>query len=284
MWKRKKADEFTEFVPAGHYFSCLPTRSEIEKFRNFDWSPKQIRGIDLQGDEQRNLLSAFKPYYDTIPFSAARKTGLRYFYENNAFTYSDAIFLHCFIRHFQPRRIIEVGSGYSSCATLDTNELFMAESVRCTFIEPYPALLRSLLKPEDMTRIEILAAPVQEVPVSVFQTLEANDILFIDSTHVTKLGSDVNWLVFEVLPQLKQGVLIHFHDIYYPFAYPLPWLLEGRAWNETYLIRAFLQYNPAFKIRFFASYMVKTHSDWISGNMPDCLKNAGGSLWIEKKE
>ena len=112
--------------------------------------------------------------------------------------------------------------------------------------------------------------------------LEKNDILFIDSTHVSKAGSDVNYILFEILPTLKEGVIIHFHDVFYPFEYPQGWIEKGFAWNEDYLLRAFLMYNSNFELLFFNTYMEQFHKTWIAKNMPDILKNMGGGLWLRK--
>jgi hypothetical protein len=116
----------------------------------------------------------------------------------------------------------------------------------------------------------------------MFERLDAGDMLFIDSSHVAKAGSDVNFLVFEVLPRLAPGVLVHFHDIWYPFEYPRQWLDEGRAWNESYLIRAFLMFNPAFKIVLYNAYVTRFHQDYLAGAMPLYLKDTGGSLWLQR--
>src|SRR5207302_8473946 len=98
--------------------------------------------------------------------------------------------------------------------------------------------------------------------------LEDGDILFIDSTHVGKAGSDVNRFFFEILPALERGVVIHFHDIFYPFEYPARWLDEGRAWNEQYLLRAFLEFNEMFQIKLFTTFMETKHKQWFEEKMP----------------
>jgi hypothetical protein len=113
--------------------------------------------------------------------------------------------------------------------------------------------------------------------------LEANDILFIDSSHVSKAGSDVNHLFFTVLPRLKPGVLVHVHDVFYPFEYPLGWLRQGRAWNELYLLRAFLQYNTAFEMLFFNSFLWKHHKEQLAAKLPRMATNPGGSIWLRKR-
>lgn len=118
--------------------------------------------------------------------------------------------------------------------------------------------------------------------IELFESLQANDILFIDSTHVCKTYSDVNRIFFEILPHLSSGVHIHFHDIFYPFEYPRKWVYEGRAWNEAYLLRAFLQYNSAFQVVLMNTYMEHFFDTFFDQNMPLCMKAKGGSIWIQK--
>jgi hypothetical protein len=180
--------------------------------------------------------------------------------------------------------MIEVGSGYSSCVTLDTNDLFFKGSIRCTFIEPHTDTLFSLLRPDEGERLDVVPTRLQDVDLNVFQELGPNDILFIDSTHVSKTGSDVNFLFFEVLPRLVPGVFVHFHDIFYPFEYPPDWVYEGRAWSEAYLLRAFLLYNNAYRVIVHNSYLAKEHRDELNTLMPLCMKNTGASIWLQRTE
>jgi hypothetical protein len=186
------------------------------------------------------------------------------------------------MRFLRPQRIVEVGSGYSSCAILDVNELFFDNAIACTFIEPYPQLLRSVIGNSDRRSIRLIGQKVQDADLNVFRELQASDILFIDSSHVSKTGSDLNYILFKILPLLKKGVYIHFHDIFYPFEYPRNWVNEGRAWNETYMLRAFLQYNQSFQIRFFSTYLLRQYPEIFKEGLPLCLKEPGGNLWIEK--
>jgi Methyltransferase domain len=188
------------------------------------------------------------------------------------------------MRRFRPKRYLEVGSGFSSAVALDTSDLFLEAKVNFTFIEPYPDRLMEVLRPEDRAKCWLERRPVQEVPLEMFEELEENDVLFIDSAHVSKVGSDVNHMMFHVLPRLKPGVIIHIHDIFYPFEYPESWFREGRAWNETYLVRAFLQNNHAYKILLFASYLALRFPALLAEKMPLCLKNPGGALWLQKME
>jgi predicted O-methyltransferase YrrM len=282
--KLKRFGNQTPFVPNGHFYSPIPALEEVrhDESRIFRRVESTVAGVDLAEESQLTLLREFAHYYNDLPFPEQRKAGFRYFFENSAYSYSDAIFLHCMIRHAKPRRIIEVGSGYSSCMTLDTNERFFDGTISCTFIEPYPELLRSLLREGDFDCIRILPHRLQEVDLSVFRELAANDILFIDSTHVSKTGSDVNRAFFDVLPILARGVYIHFHDVFYPFEYPKEWVYEGRAWNELYMLRSFLQYNSEFRVVCFNTFLEQFHEKFFVEHMPLCLKNRGGSIWLQK--
>ena len=277
------AEEEPLFVPIGHFYSPMPASEDLRANEDDVFGiPPAVRGIDLNEIEQVELLKTFGGLYSEQPFTSTPQPSQRFCFDNPNFTYPDAIALYCMIRHLQPKRIVEIGSGYSSCVMLDVNELFFNNSIECTFIDPYPRLLRNLIKPSDRERIQILGHKVQEVDVRIFRELGPSDILFIDSSHVSKTGSDVNYIFFKVLPLLAKGVHIHFHDIFYPFEYPREWVFEGRSWNEAYLLRAFLQYNRSFKIRFFTSYLVHKHRSVFESEMPLCLANLPGSLWLEK--
>ena len=187
------------------------------------------------------------------------------------------------LRLHQPRRLIEVGSGYSSVCAVDTIDHFLDGNVQVTFIEPYPELLIILLGEERLVNCMINPVGVQQVDPELFQTLESGDFLFIDSTHVMKTGSDVCHELFNILPNLKPGVFIHFHDIFWPFEYSDNWVVEqNRSWNELYGLRAFLMYNDAFKVEFFNDFFVKNFYELIQEDYPTMLQNSGGSIWLRK--
>src|SRR5690606_3240197 len=121
----------------------------------------------------------------------------------------------------------------------------------------------------------------QDIDLELFKNLEAGDILFVDSTHIVKTGSDVNYILFSILPILQKGVFIHFHDIFFPFEYPKKWVYGGHNWNETYFLRAFLMYNDHFKIRLFSHHMHTFYPETFN-EMPLAYKNIGGNIWLEK--
>ena len=162
-------------------------------------------------------MERFADYYRELPFKDQKQQDMRYYFENGSYSYSDAIVLYCMIRHVAPKRIVEVGSGYSSCLMIDTNERYFNNQIRLTFVEPYPDLLLSITSHEDRERFELRKERLQDAGLELFRALEAGDILFIDSTHVSKINSDVNHIFFGILPCLNSGVYIHFHDIFYPF-------------------------------------------------------------------
>lgn len=271
-------------IPPGHFLSPIPAFDEVTRGadRLVGRRPRQLPGISLNEDKQLALLSELSAYYLDLPFPEHQTKNRRYFFENSMYSYSDAIFLYGMIRHVRPRRIVEVGSGHSSCVMLDTNELFFENRIACTFIDPHPERLLSLITPKDKKRIEIVPKRVQDVEVGRFQELEANDILFIDSSHVLKVGSDVNYIVSEVLPTLRVGVYVHVHDVFYPFEYPRECFEAGWYWTEAYVLRAFLAFNSAFEIVLFNTFLEHFHRERFEGQMPLCLKNEGGSIWIRR--
>ena len=176
---------------------------------------------------------------------------------------------------------MEVGSGWSSACALDTlDEAGIDAAV--TFIEPYPEILHDRLRPEDRDRVEIRAEPLQDVPTDVFSTLEAGDILFIDSSHVFKPGSDVDDYFARILPSVPVGVHVHIHDIFWPFEVPAAWLDEGRGWNEGHALRNFLCGNPSWEITVFNDYFVWFNHDELEAGLPQALQNPGGSIWLRR--
>lgn len=271
--------------PPGHFYSVLVPVDDIKKRENEIWPaepPLQIPGINLETENQLELVRSFQQYYAELPFSNEKQKAIRYNYINDYFCHTDAIMLYSMMRHFKPERIVEIGSGFSSALMLDVNELFFDGSIELTFIEPFPERLFSLLKNSDTKKATIIEETLQTVKPETFEQLQPGDILFVDSTHVVKTGSDVNTIVFQILPSLKPGVFIHFHDIHYPFEYPKKWVLEGRNWNETYFLKAFLMYNSTFEIKLFNTYLHALHSD-VFKTMPLCYENCGSSIWLQKK-
>lgn len=273
-----------EPFPPGHFYSPIPSLREVRARagRLFGPPPRQLPGIDMNELGQLAHLEASLPAYREQPWRDEATPGLRYRFDNPAYGASDALGLYAMLRRFSPRRVVEVGSGWSSCVTLDTVERFLGWRTACAFVEPYPELLLSLLRPGDRERVELHPVGVQDAPDALFASLGAGDVLFIDSTHVSRIGSDVNHLFLEVLPALRPGVVVHVHDVFFPFEYPRAWVEEGRAWNEAYLLRAFLAFNRGFEVLYCNTFMQHFHADRLRRDTPLVFKNGGGSIWLRR--
>jgi hypothetical protein len=238
--------------------------------------------VNLNEANQLRLYKELARFYPDFPFPKKPDGSSRYYYDNPYFGSEDAFTLFSMMRHFRPKRIIEVGSGYSSAVMLDTNERFLDKSVATVFIEPFPQRLHSLLREADSKQSTIIPSFVQDVDIKVFDSLEAGDVLFIDSSHIAKVGSDVVYLFFEVLPRLKAGVFVHFHDIFWPFEYPADWHENGFSFNEAYVLRAFLEFNSSFEIVFFNSWIAQTHQEEVARSTPLLAGPHGVSIWLRR--
>jgi predicted O-methyltransferase YrrM len=295
--KRRFNSPFLHKYPMGHPMSPIPDIKEMQKRAKtiFRAGVTEIPGINLNPKAQLALLSSLAKYRKEMPLQKEAQAGFRYRFNNVFFTGTDAILLYSLLRHFRPKRVVEIGSGFSSAVMLDTREAFPETGTEFTFIEPYPQRLNSLIRDEDKKRCTIIEELIQEVDISHFTDLRENDMVFVDTSHQMKVGSEVLHIIFEIMPRLKPGVLIHFHDVFWPFEYPQEWIEVGRSWNESYGLRAFLQYNDTFEILFFNSYLGNVYKDIVKKKMPygdtDPANtngaggnfDAGGSLWLRKK-
>ncbi|RBP14074.1 uncharacterized protein DUF4214 [Roseiarcus fermentans] len=274
------------YVPPGHYYS--PIVNPGEAARHLDRVEASgphlsLPGIDVDRDRMLDAWRTFLPFLATIPFGASPGDGLRYGFDNPAYAWGDGSVLHAMLRRNRPKRLIEIGSGWSSACTIDTIERFFETPCQVTFIEPYPELLDRVVGSTALN-VRRLDIPVQQAPLELFQELEAGDILFIDSTHVLRTGSDVCFELLEIVPRLRPGVLVHFHDMFWPFEYPRSWAVdENRSWNEIYAVRLMLSNNPQWRIVFFNDYFYKNARKEIEATYPAFLNNPGGALWLEKR-
>ncbi len=296
--KRRFASPFLHLYPLGDRRSPIPDLKEVRRRAKiiFRAGVTEIPGVNLNTDAQLALLTSLAIYQKEMPLQEKAKDGYRYTFNNVFFTGTDAILLYSILRYYKPAKVIEIGSGYSSAVMLDTREAFPEINTEFTFIEPHPARLKALLQEEDHKRCAIIEEDVRDVDISIFAALRANDIIFVDTSHQMKVGSEVLYLLFDIMPRLAPGVLVHFHDIFWPFEYPQEWIEIGRSWNESYGLRAFMQYNESFEIIFFNSYLGTVYKKLVHEIMPygdnsDVNGNnaggnfsAGGSLWLRKKK
>jgi predicted O-methyltransferase YrrM len=275
--------------PPGHYYSPLPDTRELgaEPRHSEVWpaQPRETPGIDWRDEAQVALCRDV--------FAAQERLDLRdeptgdeteYFTRNDQYSPFDAWVLEGFLRHLRPSRLVEIGSGFSTLVSARVNREHLEGSMRMSCVEPYPRpfLVNGVLGVDEL-RVE----KVQDTPLAVFEELGRDDVLFIDTSHVAKTGSDVVWLFQEVLPRLREGVVVHVHDVFVPGEYPEDWVLDGRAWNELYVVRAFLAFNSAFRIEFGAQYMLKRHREFVLQAFPGMREEryahpGGGALWIRR--
>lgn len=274
------ANEREGVHPAGDTYSPIPDRDFIRQWLTL---PRPVQpalpGIALDPARQLALLEDLRPYGADFPFPATDDGVHRYYYENSWFGGGDAVALYAMLRHLRPTCVVEVGSGFSSALMMDVNDRCFGGNMKLVFIEPFTQRLTTLMRPGDANTI-VIERPVQFCESDVFRWLRPNDILFIDSSHVFKYGSDVSHLLWNVLPLLQPGVIVHVHDIYYPFEYPDNWLAQGRFYNECYIMRAFLTDNPTYRIELFNDYLGRFHQDATRAVNP--LWAGGGSLWLRK--
>jgi methyltransferase family protein len=270
--------------PPGDPYSPYPSDADIQRAsRVWRQPPAELPGIDLNTQGQLELLEAFKEIHGgELPFSREPHPDWRFRLGDSSFPVADALVLSLMIRHLRPARIIEVGIGSSSALMLDTNERYLDDRIEFTFIDPSPERMLALLRPDEAEDVPLIHAPVQDVPLSTFEELGPNDILFVDSTHVSKAGSDVNHLVFEVFPRLAKGVHVHVHDIGNAFEYPIEWIVEHRwVWTEAYVLRAFLQHNSDFRITFHIAHLWHFQREALAQVSPELL-TSGGSIWFSR--
>lgn len=274
------------FVPPGHHYSPIVDPKEAGRhLARLDARPvpERLPGIAPPIAAMRALWSQWLPLFATMPFADQPHAGLRYGFDNPNFAWGDASVLHAMLRHLRPRMYIEVGSGWSSACAIDTIEGWLDSRCEVVLVDPYPELARRLVGP---TRVEltVLAQAVQDVPLELYALLEAGDVLFIDSTHVLRTGSDVCFELFELLPRLAPGVVVHLHDVFWPFEYPHAWVLEdNRSWNELYALRVFLADSGQWEILFFNDYFARMERGLIRATFATFLRNSGGSLWLRRR-
>ncbi len=200
----------------------------------------------------------------------------RFYWRNTEFSHGDASVYYSLLRHLRPNRVIEVGGGFSTLLASHAAERNGNTRVLC--IEPYP---RSFLE-RGLPLVTLDRRLAQDVEMEVFDELCDGDILFIDSSHVVKTGSDVVHLFLRVLPLLKAGVWVHIHDVFLPFEFPRHWIEQRLYWNEQYLLAALISNSAKWEIRISNYYLQRTQSTEIYRfAIPEVgVAAGGGSFWL----
>lgn len=271
-----------------HYYSPVPDTRAIPETV---WAPRErATGIDLRLDAARELAAVFSESFgpEFREFSAETSADPRRFtLANKGFTAGDAEVYYSMLRHFKPRRVIEIGCGNSTLVAgmaIQKNREEGSAPLSYICIEPYlPAYLRPLPDPS----MQVVEAGIQSVPISEFGSLQSGDFLFIDSTHVATAGSDVVYEYLEILPRLNPGVIVHVHDIFLPHEYPRDWIMDKRFfWNEQYVLHAFLLHNCDYEILMPLHAMTVADRASMASHFPSLAdENARpASFWMRKKE
>lgn len=268
-----------------HYYSPVPDTRRLRSDRA--WAAEQpFEGIDFDADEQKQLLTRLAPYGEEsaglLDYRDVERMAL-----GEGYGEVEAHVLFAMLRHMRPRRLVEIGGGTSTwyaCAALERNR---NDGVACShrIIEPYPRpALRGLAREH---AIGLDTTPLEGIPLDVFRGLGRGDVLFIDSSHVVRLGGDVPYLYLNVLPAVRPGVLIHIHDIPFPFHVPDPeyWIFRRHMfWTEPMLLHAFLAFNRAFRIRLCLSWLAHRQPRALAAAFPvmDGERHHPTSIWIER--
>jgi predicted O-methyltransferase YrrM len=278
---------------AGANKLLTPFNLRIETLNAEQAEMKRLRALEAKGHFQKPVFPVLSQFTDSDPrpilaevarhegrfsgFAAAPGGDGVFSLANDYFNSPDAEVLYAMVCLYQPRRIIEVGSGNSTL--LFRQAISDAGSgARLVSIDPQPR--REIARYTD----EVITDRVENVSDwKGFFELNENDILFIDSSHEVKAGNDVLFLLLRILPVLKPGVLIHLHDIFLPYEYPREWLVvEKWNWAEQYLAQALLQNTAPYDVLWAGHYLqrhlpdFKTHFVHLRGGVAK-------SLWLRKR-
>ena len=231
-----------------HFYEPIPNLEDIRK--NYEDAPREIPGHPLSIDTFEDAHSARLRKYGPEFLEAVKSTGFEP--DNYYFRGADAISLYCLLRELKPNSVVEVGQGMSTrvaLAALERNAQETGARPRFVSIDPYARLQGKDLK-ANLVEFEVIQRPLQQVSTTkILQSLEGKALLFVDSSHVYKYGSDVWHLTHKIYPFLPAGCLLHVHDIVLPF----PWLKEFYLdqkwfWNEQEMLESFLTFNQEFEI------------------------------------
>lgn len=270
--------------PSGHFYSPIPSTNDI----NFGLLNKEVgtnellNSISLNKSEMLEIARELLQSAFLYEIQINNKSSLYDPSTALAFGPRDALILYSMIKKFKPRNIFEIGSGESTAIMLDAKNANNLDT-KIISIEPYPQYLNEKLGTH-LKKIQLLESPVQQIDPKIFLNIQKNDLLFIDSSHVLKIGSDVQFIFNQVLPILPKGALIHFHDIIWPFEYHQTWLKQKIFWNEAYFLRALLTNSNRYEIVLFSSFFEKHLLNQVGVNYPELYKiGDSGSIYLRVK-
>jgi len=276
---RKKIQEHKINIVPANFYSDIPLVDDILKSFEYSDDIKEVYNCGIFNNETiSDFINAICVYAKEFSPPIEKEDETSYYWKNPAFSYADAMSYYCILRYYKPKKVLEIGSGFS---TMVANQALLKNdnNAELVLIEPYPKDFLYELK----TVKEIIKTFVQEIPIDQMVSLvESSDIWFIDSTHTVKIGSDCLYIYLKVMPQIKKNILIHSHDIFLPFGMPQQNALEKHVyWTEQYLLYAYMLDNPKVNVKFssvFAKYFL---SDMSRKLMDGKYSDGGGSIWYE---
>ena len=272
------------------YYSPLTSVSDLRSTFGRWHRPSALKGVEYDLKQMKTALSDLLSRYlaefmDIPPYEQLQQVGF-----GPGYTAVDALTLYMMIRQLKPKRYVEVGSGLSTyyCSLAAARNASEGHPLAITCVEPYP-----FEKLHTIAGINVIAKPVQDVEVSLFEQLRGGDVMFIDSSHILRIDGDVPFLYLEVLPTLDAGVFIHIHDVPFPYNVPYPpqlWVFGQEwpmLWNEAMVVQAFLSFNNSFEVTMSTPLLRYFDEDFLRRSIPfyqsvDQNPNTFSSLWLKR--
>jgi hypothetical protein len=261
-----------------NFYSNTPSIDEIESSYEYvnDDPPYLDTGIFEPETLQQTLrqLLEFSAEFNP-PVEGDEDNPSSFFWKNSMFSYSDAMSYYCFLRQIRPASIVEIGSGFSTLVAIEAIEKNGFGTIHC--FEPYP---RQFLRQEN--RVDLHTLKAQDLsPEYLNEILQDDDVLFVDSTHTVKTGSDCVHIYLRLLPKIRRDIFVHVHDVFLPFGMPKQWLLDHQYfWTEQYLLLAFLLDNHKAQVLYGSNYNEKWNPGLLRELMGQKYGSGGGSFWF----
>jgi hypothetical protein len=276
---RRKIQELGVTVIPADFYSNTPSIDDITtSYEYTNAEPPYLAESIFDNESMKRTLGELAVYASEFapPFAGDENNPEHFFWDNNVFSFSDALSYYCFIRMVKPKTILEIGSGFSTLVAIEAVRKNQHGKIVC--IEPFP---KSFLETNPV--IELVRRKAQDIDPDFLNNLLADgDILFIDSTHTVKTGSDCLHIYLRLLPQIKRNIHVHVHDVFLPFGLPVSWLLDKQIfWTEQYLLLAFLIDNPKASVCYGSMYHSAFNPEALEKMMLNKTLFGGSSFWFE---
>jgi hypothetical protein len=279
---RRAAERLGLQIVLKTYYSPIPDLAQLPEGIWEERDP--LRGIDFDLDAQMAFVeSDLAPHISGLAWATDVAGGHAYEPSNDSYPLADARVLYAMVRHLRPSRIVELGSGQTTrvIAQACRENARDRSPARLRAFDPFPTAIDDSLPGLG----ELVRTKAQDVPDDVFTDLQSGDVLFVDTTHTVKIGSDVNHIILRVLPLLNEGVIVHIHDIFLPYEYPRSFFADfGLYWAEQYLLQAFLAFNSSFEVLCATHALAREQSGRLEAAGALDRGETGSSFWIGRRE